>query len=89
MPSKPCNYICGTFLYELISNRLPPQLVECSPRGPPVGVEVPECTVDSECPSGLACLEERCRNPCYELRPCDASAICSVVDTVPFREAIQ
>ena len=30
----------------------------------------------------------RCKNPCYELNPCDATAVCSVVDTVPFRTMI-
>ena len=63
-------------------------LVACSPKGDPIGNIVPECTFDSECPSGLACLDEKCKNPCYELDPCDRSAICEVVDTVPFRTMI-
>ena len=64
-------------------------LVSCSPKGPPLPVEAEdECQIDSDCPSGRACLEHKCRNPCYELNPCAASAICSVVDTTPFRTMI-
>ena len=64
-------------------------LVACSPKGPPLPVESEdECQIDSDCPSGRACLEHKCRNPCFELNPCASSAICSVVDTVPFRTMI-
>ena len=59
-----------------------------------------ECYYDSDCADGLACLEggggvgavggvrPKCLDPCYELRPCHASAICSVRNTVPFRTMI-
>ena len=33
-------------------------------------------------------MDAKCLNPCYELNPCDATAVCSVVDTVPFRTMI-
>ena len=60
--------------------------VLCTLKPEAVGEEPdPECRVDSECPSGLACIDQRCQNPCYTLNPCDSSAVCSVVDTVPFR----
>lgn len=62
--------------------------VLCTPREEPQVVETPVCQDDSDCPSGLACLDEKCQNPCYELSPCDDSAICTVVDTVPFRTLI-
>ena len=63
-------------------------LVLCSPKKPPIEEIEYECSVDSDCPSGRACLERDCRNPCYEISPCDATAVCSVVDTVPFRTMI-
>ncbi len=48
----------------------------------------PECRVDSDCPSGLACINERCQNPCTVLSPCHPSAICRVINTVPVRTMI-
>ena len=62
--------------------------VQCGPRPPPEAVEVEVCQTDADCPSGTACIRETCINPCYELTPCDRTAICSVVDTVPFRTMI-
>ncbi len=63
--------------------------VSCSPKGPPLPVETEEeCQIDSDCPSGRACLDHTCRNPCFELSPCASTAICSVVDTTPFRTMI-
>ena len=64
-------------------------LVLCSPKEDPIPeLAKVECKVDSDCPSGRACLDNRCRNPCYELNACDITAVCSVVDTVPFRTMI-
>ena len=62
--------------------------VLCSPREEPVVTEVPECVVDTDCPSGMACLDQDCKNPCYELEPCDKTAFCEVIDTAPFRTMI-
>lgn len=45
----------------------------------------PECQIDVDCPSGLACIRSTCLNPCTELHPCTPSARCSVLDTVPIR----
>jgi hypothetical protein len=59
--------------------------VECKP--PPVETG-PVCFYDEECPLGLACIKERCLNPCYEIQPCHPSAFCEVVDTRPWRTMI-
>ncbi len=56
--------------------------VECKPE------PQPECKIDSDCPSRLACINERCQNPCPIIRPCHPSAECRVVDTVPVRTMI-
>lgn len=48
----------------------------------------PECRVDSDCPSGHACLRDECREACNELKPCSGTARCSVSDSVPFRTLI-
>lgn len=48
-------------------------------------VEQPECTVDADCASKLACFSGTCRNPCTETKPCAANAACTVVDTLPLR----
>lgn len=45
----------------------------------------PQCTMDSDCASKLACFDGNCRNPCYEIKPCGPNAECTVVDTLPHR----
>lgn len=45
----------------------------------------PVCKIDSDCPPGLACLRERCLDPCKEIHPCDSSAVCRVINSEPFR----
>ena len=37
----------------------------------------PECVIHSECPSNLACLNEKCRDPCPGA--CGANAECNVI----------
>ena len=37
----------------------------------------PECTTDSECPDHLACIQEKCLDPCTTLA-CGINAQCSV-----------
>ncbi|XP_028157244.1 uncharacterized protein LOC114350564 isoform X7 [Ostrinia furnacalis] len=37
----------------------------------------PECTIDAECPSNTACINERCKNPCQGA--CGVNAICLTV----------
>uniref|UniRef100_A0A182XBR0 EGF-like domain-containing protein n=1 Tax=Anopheles quadriannulatus TaxID=34691 RepID=A0A182XBR0_ANOQN len=41
----------------------------------------PECAVDSECPMNLACINEKCRNPC--LGSCGVNTECAVVAHKP------
>ena len=48
----------------------------------------PECTVDADCPSRLACLNEVCRNPCTTLTPCGQNAECTVQNTLPQRTMV-
>lgn len=38
----------------------------------------PECTINPECPPQLACMQQRCRNPCDGI--CGVNAQCSVVN---------
>lgn len=38
----------------------------------------PECTINPECASHLACIQQRCRDPCAGL--CGIGARCSVVN---------
>jgi len=47
-----------------------------------------ECVTDGDCPSQLACLNERCQNPCVTLSPCQRPGECRVVDTVPVRTMV-
>lgn len=48
-------------------------------------VEQPQCKMDADCPSRLACFSGVCRNPCVETTPCAQNAECTVVDTLPLR----
>lgn len=41
----------------------------------------PECTISAECPSNLACQNERCRDPCPG--SCGVQATCVVVKHAP------
>eukprot|EP00095_Tigriopus_kingsejongensis_P012598 maker-scaffold642_size120736-snap-gene-0.27 protein:Tk12598 transcript:maker-scaffold642_size120736-snap-gene-0.27-mRNA-1 annotation:"GH13743" len=62
--------------------------IGCSPQPPVFEPVEAECRIDSDCASSLACIDQSCQNPCYTIDPCDKSAVCSVVDTVPFRTMI-
>lgn len=70
----------------------PPHLPEGNPMSyclpPKVVIGKPECELDLDCPSKLACIKNKCVNPCTELSPCHRSAQCTVVDTVPVRTMI-
>lgn len=59
-------------------------LAYCERPAPPTPAE-PECRIDSNCPSQLACINEHCVNPCTELKPCTSSAKCNVLDSTPLR----
>lgn len=41
----------------------------------------PECTINAECPGNLACLNERCRDPCPG--SCGPQASCVVIKHAP------
>jgi hypothetical protein len=38
----------------------------------------PECTIDSECPSQLACINQHCENPCIRANICSRDQTCTV-----------
>lgn len=48
----------------------------------------PECKSDPDCPSKMACVNNKCVNPCIELSPCANTAHCSVLDSVPVRTMV-
>lgn len=41
----------------------------------------PECTINSECPSNLACIQMKCKDPCPG--SCGINALCSVINHIP------
>lgn len=41
----------------------------------------PECSINSECSSNLACIREKCRDPCPG--SCGANAVCNVINHTP------
>ena len=45
--------------------------------------ETPECRIDRDCPSQLACISESCQNPCTVNNPCSNSQKCVVIDSQP------
>lgn len=45
----------------------------------------PECRSDQDCPSKLACFNNRCENPCAKSNVCQSDQTCTVVDTLPVR----
>ena len=47
--------------------------------------DVPECRVDADCPSKLACIRQKCQNPCVIGNPCSSSQTCVVTDSLPSR----
>lgn len=68
---------------------LPGYVGDAYTRCTPVQAEpTPQCTVDADCPSKLACFNNVCKNPCIETRPCGPHAICSVVDSLPLRTMV-
>lgn len=47
----------------------------------------PECTINSECPSQLACINQKCRDPCPGA--CGLNAVCSVINHTPLCACIE
>ena len=58
--------------------------VQCQIRPTTTVVEKPECEVDPDCPPSLACIQQRCKNPCTD-RPgvCAPNALCRVAQHRP------
>lgn len=50
--------------------------------------EEPECREDGDCPSQLACLNQRCQNPCTIIQPCYEPAKCKVLPSLPVRTMV-
>lgn len=50
-----------------------------------VVAEEPECRVDQDCPSKLACISQSCQNPCNINNPCQFDQRCVVIDSLPSR----
>lgn len=71
---------CGSYSECRDVNNLP--ACSCAPSyiGSPPNCR-PECTINSDCPSNQACLNEKCQDPCPGL--CGLSARCSVLNHVP------
>ena len=47
-----------------------------------------ECLSDFDCLDGLVCMDKQCRNPCDEIKPCDAPLVCSLVESVQTRTMV-
>lgn len=91
--NPPCaqNAICFVRNH-IASCRCPDHLPEGNPLSycekRPVQQDKPECVQDYDCPSKMACIRNRCVNPCTELIPCSPTAKCSVIDSSPVRTMI-
>jgi hypothetical protein len=46
----------------------------------------PECTVNTDCPSNLGCINMKCQNPC--IGSCGLKAECSVTNHIPLCHCI-
>lgn len=57
---------------------------ECKRTEPSVHPQ-PECRSDSDCQSGLTCVNTRCENPCAKGNICNHNQECRVLDTLPLR----
>lgn len=80
-PINPC-YPSPCGQYAQCHNRNGAAICACLPNyiGAPPNCR-PECVVNSDCPAHLACINEKCRDPCPG--SCGFSAVCSVVNHVP------
>ena len=48
----------------------------------------PECRVDRDCPVKMACIEDRCQNPCLTSNPCGRNQVCTVEDSYDGRRTV-
>ena len=81
VPQNPCEPSpCGPNSQCRVVNDAPS--CSCSPEviGAPPNCR-PECVSKSECPSQLACMNQKCRDPCPG--SCGANAECRVVSHTP------
>lgn len=81
IPQNPCEPSpCGPNSQCRVVNNSPS--CSCSPEfvGVPPNCK-PECISNSECPSDLACMNQKCKNPC--LGSCGVNAECRVVSHTP------
>lgn len=75
-----------------VLNHLP--ICRCPPRftgNPYVNCQPevrPECREDSDCPDKLACLGNKCQNPCLIIHPCTEPSECRVLPTYPIRTMV-
>lgn len=83
VPRDPCNPSpCGENAQCIVNdgiarcNCIPPYI-----GNPYAGGCRPECTINPDCPSHLACLAQHCRDPCQGT--CGVNAECTVVNHVP------
>lgn len=86
----PCN--CGLGALCLVTNHIPQCSCPPGSTGNPllsckaaILEPQPDCTVDAECSSKLACFSGVCKNPCHVTKPCGKNAECLVVDSLPLR----
>lgn len=80
-PENPCiPSPCGPFSQCRISNNHPVCSCVQNYIGRPPNCK-PECMLNSECPSNLACVNERCKDPCPG--SCGFNAFCNVVNHSP------
>lgn len=85
-PSNPCiPSPCGPFSECRNVNGVPSCTCRPSYSGAPPQCR-PECTISSECSSNLACINQKCRDPCPG--SCGLNAICSVYNHIPICNCI-
>ena len=78
----PCNPTpCGT--NAVCNERNRAASCQCLPglQGDPYVECKPECTINQECPSNLACIQQKCKDPCPGV--CGTHASCSVNNHYP------
>jgi len=80
-PSNPCipnpcgpNSMCRTQDKSAVCTCLPSYI------GRPTNCR-PECIVNSDCPSSLACINQKCKNPCEG--SCGFNTVCMVTSHIP------
>lgn len=81
IPSNPCvPSPCGPYSECRIVGNTPACSCQQNYIGRPPNCR-PECTINAECPGNLACINERCKDPCPG--SCGIHAICTVSNHAP------